>query len=261
MRKYTLIAINLLAILFFSFTIFKYVNYSTTVHEKNNSKINLSRKIKSYETLQGLELLEEELRELRQEEELKGAIKNYRPGNIVFAVPERMYEGKSEIIEVNITDDLQKNLKKEIEKVRKINETINVEENEIKIYSLMKARLGGLDFDINPLDEESQVVMPKQVVKWRWSVTPKKTGEQILLLNLYAKLKVGDSDEFVNLKAFERNIKVDVSYSRLFQNNWQHFLPFLFGGSLFVFITTKFKLIIKKIKNWNKNIISRINKN
>lgn len=94
--------------------------------------------------------------------------------------------------------------------------------------------------------------MDGNLVKWRWSVTPKKSGEQKLFLTVYARVKLSDeSEELVDLKTFERNIKVTVSKSGWFKENWQPIIEnaiALGGAGFFAFIITKWKLINKILK-------------
>ncbi len=176
--------------------------------------------------------------------DLREAFEKLRVGQIGFKTPTQMKVNEAELVEVQLSDDLERDLKTELGN--------NSEVAQIKVSDFVKARLDGLNFDVKSFNEENRVLLDGNLVKWRWSVTPKKSGEQKLFLTVYARVKLSDeSEELVDLKTFERNIKVTVSKSGWFKQNWISVIEIaiaLGSAGFFAFIITKWKLINKILK-------------
>ncbi len=175
---------------------------------------------------------------------LKHAIKNLKPGQIVFDVPQSMQINNAQLVEVRLSDDLQRNLK---EGLNEKSETA-----QIKVSPFMKARLEGLNFNIKSLTEESQALVAGDMIQWRWSVTPTEMGEQKLILTLYARIKISNQpEEVVSLKTFERSINVAVSPTNWLQTNGKGILDTaiaLSSAGFFAFTLTKWRLLKRVLK-------------
>ena len=188
---------------------------------------------------------------------LREKLENFREGQISFSTPKQMYVGELELIEVNITDDLKKQLKTEEE--GEIFETAKID-----IYTYMKPELKGTNFKIEPHNEKSLIIPEDKVVTWRWNVTPTKNGEHKLFLTIYANLKLDDSRERYPLKTFERTINVNVNPANWFLENWFNLATTfvsVFGAGLFAFIVSKLSVVKdlrKKINSKIKNIKFKI---
>ncbi|MGD1911971.1 MAG: hypothetical protein ACFB2X_14270 [Rivularia sp. (in: cyanobacteria)] len=171
--------------------------------------------------------------------ELREAFKKLRVGQIGFKTPTQMKVDEAELVEVHLSDDLKRDLKLELGD--------NAEVAQTKVSDFVKARLDGVNFDVESLNEENRVLFDGNLVKWRWSVTPKKSGEQKLFLTVYARVRLADeSEELVDLKTFERDIKVTVSKSGWFKQNWISVIEIaiaLGGAGFFAFIITKWKAV------------------
>ncbi len=181
--------------------------------------------------------------------ELRQAFKKLREGQIGFKTPTQMKVNEAQLVEVHLSDDLQRDLKAELGD--------NAEVAETKVSDFVKAHLDGINFDVESLNEENRVLFDGNLVKWRWSVTPRKSGEQKLFLTVYARVKLADeSEELVDLKTFERKIKVRVSKSGWLKENWISVIEIaiaLGGAGFFAFIITKWKavksILIKNLKH------------
>lgn len=174
--------------------------------------------------------------------DLREAFKKLRVGQIGFKTPTQMKVNEAQLVEVHLSDDLQRDLKAELGD--------NAEVAETKVSDFVKAHLDGINFDVESLNEENRVLFDGNLVKWRWSVTPRKSGEQKLFLTVYARVKLADeSEELVDLKTFERNIKVRVSKSGWLKENWISVIEIaiaLGGAGFFAFIITKWKAVKSK---------------
>ncbi|MEO1377947.1 MAG: hypothetical protein AAFW70_27445 [Cyanobacteria bacterium J06635_10] len=173
--------------------------------------------------------------------ELREALKKLRVGQIGFKTPTQMKVNEAELVEVHLSDDLERDLKTELGD--------NAEFDQIEVSDLVKAHLDGVNFDVESLtlNEENRVLFDGNLVKWRWRVTPRKSGEQKLFLTVYARVKLSDeSEELVSLKTFERDIRVRVSKSGWIKENWISVIEIaiaLGGAGFFAFIIAKWKLV------------------
>lgn len=173
--------------------------------------------------------------------ELRQAFKKLRVGQIGFKTPTQMKVNEAKLVEVHLSDDLQRDLKVELGD--------NAEFAQIEVSDLVKAHLDGVNFDVESLtlNEENRVLFDGNLVKWRWSVTPRKSGEQKLFLTVYARVKLSDESEILeDLKTFERDIKVTVSKSGWFKENWISVIEIaiaLGGAGFFAFIIAKWKVV------------------
>ncbi|MBV6626536.1 MAG: hypothetical protein KI793_26975 [Rivularia sp. (in: Bacteria)] len=171
--------------------------------------------------------------------DLRKVFTELRVGQIGFKTPTQMKVDEAELVEVHLSDDLQRDLKLELGDKAEVAQT--------KVSDFVKARLDGINFDIESLNEENRVIFDGNLVKWRWSVTPRKSGEQKLFLTVYARVKLSDeSEELVDLKTFQRKIKVTVSKSSWFKQNWISVIEIaiaLGGAGFFAFIIAKWKAV------------------
>ncbi|KST70079.1 hypothetical protein [Mastigocoleus testarum] len=176
--------------------------------------------------------------------DLRKAFSKLRPGQIAFKTPAQMKVDEAEIVEMRITDDLKRDLKSELGK--------DAEVAQIKVSDFLKAHLDGNNFEVKPIDEKNRALLDGKSVKWRWSVTPTKSGQQTLILIVYARVKLSnESEELVDLKTFERPITVAVNKRDWFKENWDKVIgiPIALGGTgFFAFVASKWRFTKNVLK-------------
>jgi hypothetical protein len=96
----------------------------------------------------------------------------------------------------------------------------------VKYSNTMEATLLSQDFEITPVDNESRKFVPSdQVTEWLWQVTPKRTGELRLYLNLYAIIDVAGKEGPVKVGTFHRTLTINVGWTQragdFVKGNWK----------------------------------------
>jgi hypothetical protein len=151
---------------------------------------------------------------------LAGAIKQLKPGMMVFNPPEKMKQFKAERVELRIlqvgtgpeapgaatqtaaaaalTGDLQ-------------GPGTPVVEN-LRVGTVMKARLSGGGFEIMPLNEEEQIVAGDAPTGWAWDVKALEAGDRDLNLTVTVKVIVdGIGERARDIPVITRHVKVQVN--------------------------------------------------
>jgi hypothetical protein len=185
-------------------------------------------------------------------EVLKEIFENTRPGQVTFNVPLKMKIDDASLVELLISDDLQRNLQKEL-----FDNKGKVETARLQVSSTLRARLEGINFNIKSLNEENRLLIKNGVATWRWSVIPTEGGEQNLYLSIYARVRKNNSDENIDLKTFQREINVLASPTGWFKQNWKWVIENSTGigailAGIFVFVLTKWRWVKVKFKNMKK---------
>ncbi len=152
-------------------------------------------------------------------------------GKILFNPPTEMEEHKKERIEVRITQNINEDLKESL-KGRGVPQI-----EQIRVSTVMTAKLSGDDFSINSLSDEQQAVFDSGYAQWEFDVTPLKAGQKILQLSISASF---DMDEFgekkKSLPVMEREIFVKVNPGeRIKRVDWYKILGAI-GGLLGIII-------------------------
>lgn len=165
-------------------------------------------------------------------EELKKLVE----GQIVFAVPENMKQGKSERVEVRISS---KQIGPKLTEGLKSRGTPLVED--IKVAKFMKVVLYGEEDEFRitkpPDTTEQQIVTERDYAQWEWQVTPLSFGEQTLYLKATAVIPLGQvGEKTIDVPLMEKRINVSVSPLYIVSStakkfDWWQFL--LGGGVLF----------------------------
>lgn len=141
-------------------------------------------------------------------------------GHIAFNAPNRM------AIDEPTTIQLVLGVKKTLEELKKqITAQGEKIEAEVRVSDRMEARLSGSDFSITALTPGVQLVSRNEATEWKWEVTPKKSGKHVLHLTLDVLLNIEGSIAARNLRTFDREIEVQVSWSTVardfVKDNWQ----------------------------------------
>lgn len=81
----------------------------------------------------------------------------------------------------------------------------------IEISAVMRVRLRGGAFKVDPPSGEAQAILPGRMAQWSFDVTPLKAGKQTLELEVSYLVKAGDNSYPSTLPPFRREIEVDVT--------------------------------------------------
>lgn len=130
------------------------------------------------------------------------------PGRIAFRPPSPMKVGETEqfvlrVVLAGSPTDPSSTFPGESPGARPV-ETANP-----TVCDRMRAELTGPAFSIDQMGNESgKMLVPEEGFgEWRWYITARETGQQSLILRLYA---IGPEDEDITLETFERTIEVEV---------------------------------------------------
>lgn len=82
--------------------------------------------------------------------------------------------------------------------------------DQIQLYPLMTANLDGNGFDIISDNLSTKPVVPSQETVWDWSVTPRETGNQSLLLTVSVPILMNDDWDVLQAQPL-KSIPIDVS--------------------------------------------------
>lgn len=87
--------------------------------------------------------------------------------------------------------------------------------SEIKITPSMKAELFAADpdaFIVQGLhDDPIQLILDDEATEWSWTVTPKKQGNQVLVLSVYRLVQFNGSDSWRLVQTYQSNVNVKVT--------------------------------------------------
>ena len=126
---------------------------------------------------------------------------------------------------------------------------------QITISSRVKASLidpTKINFDINPLSTEEQLVDDSSNTTWRWNIKPKISGKNILLLKVSIKIKNRLGETPKDILVFEKPFFVESSVTtqakNIFSEYWQWFTTVLFIP-LFLLFRNSFLTRQKNKKN------------
>jgi len=127
-------------------------------------------------------------------------------GHAAFNVPSEATIGASFVVEAKVSASLSKKALAE-----SIAEPGEVAVEPVSLSKWMSATLsGGSAFEITAASPKEQWVSESKGAVWIWSVTPKRPGEQALILSLDALLKVEEREGWVSLGVLRRRIAVAV---------------------------------------------------
>jgi len=152
-------------------------------------------------------------------------------GSALFNPPASMRVGEVKLVEVRIvpmTED-------EIEEDETIRATLVSDLDEevdevivipLRVSTVMRARLAGASFEINPLKAEEQIRTSDDLyLSWIWEVTPQKSGEHTLTLFLSVVVNAEGMGEKTHTTSEVRTVQVRAnpiySLRQFFGTNWE----------------------------------------
>jgi len=128
-------------------------------------------------------------------------------GKIAYEVPDTMNVGKNHKATVIITKAMNDSIL-----FQDIVDTRYFEKEEIKVSSRVKVFLidpTGKNFDIISLNTEEQLVDNITNTIWKWNITPKRGGDNELVLRVTVKVLDRLGENYKDIKVFEKTIKVN----------------------------------------------------
>lgn len=143
---------------------------------------------------------------------IQTALAALTPGSALHNIPTEMYVGQPELIEVRITDDLQRTLTSDLTG-RGQPQTAT-----ISVSTYMTVALTGNEdaFKIKQQHLNStQIVMG--TTEWSWIITPLKSGTHLLQLQVFAKITLGDEQQEKNVSVLKREIHVKTTITHTLQ--------------------------------------------
>jgi hypothetical protein len=134
---------------------------------------------------------------------------------VAFNVPDHMRLGRSQAVHANISPDAScKNA------VQSLHDMPNVETAPLRLSMIMRGTLsGGEAFAISPSEQQSQMISETDITSFAWQVTPKQTGQQVLMLRFDLMLKAGGKEGSRTITSLERRIMVEVGWPK-FLSEW-----------------------------------------
>lgn len=138
-------------------------------------------------------------------EVLQQEIERLPIGKISFNPPATMKVGVKERIETRISRDINTDLVTSL----KGRGLPHVEE--LTVSELMKVRLSGVDFEINTLNEEEQIIANTGFTEWAWDVTPQNSGNKVLHLHVTLRIRLPFGEERKDHPVLDRKIVVQVN--------------------------------------------------
>ena len=151
------------------------------------------------------------------EKEIEEEIEQLSIGQIVFNPSEEMTEHIRERIEVRISQNIIEDLTQGL-KGRGIPQV-----EEIKVSTVMAAKLTGDTFKIIPLSDEEQPILSSGYAQWEWDVTPQKAGHRKLQLSVSASIYVdrfGEKKKSAPVKEKVINVKVNPNIKKPRKIDW-----------------------------------------
>jgi hypothetical protein len=137
-------------------------------------------------------------------------------GSIAYNAPETVKRGETIKIQLLLSPT-----KSPEELQQQIVESGQVVSATIEITPLMKAVLRPADseaFVIQDLhDAAVQLILTGEPTEWKWAVTAKKPGEQIIILSLYRLVKYDGQDYWRLVNTYESHIIVTVTIGQRLQ--------------------------------------------
>lgn len=175
-------------------------------------------------------------------------IKQLSIGQILFNPPEEMTEHIKDRIEMRISQNINEDLTEGL-KGRGIPQI-----EQVRVSTVMTAKLSGDDFKIKPLSDMEQPVLASGYTQWEWDVTPLKAGRKILQLSVAASINVDTfGEKKKSLPVMEKEIYVKVNPKARFEKiDWYKIIGAIGGviGIIATIIGIYFKL--KQLKKRKK---------
>jgi hypothetical protein len=179
---------------------------------------------------------------VKAEDVIAKALTELSQGQVYHNVPEEMKVGVSETIEAGIAPEVTEKIKKELQGKGAIHTQSGVAYDPSGVE--MKLVVNKDEFDLLEVRGGKQFVTAKTPGKWIWQVTPKKSGDNLIIVKAVVELNVPELKVTrpVEVEVFSATRRVDVnlgySVSQFVSTNWKEVLGLVIGsGSLASLVT------------------------
>ena len=153
-------------------------------------------------------------------------------GNVAFAAPDRATIGKSRTVEARLSVT-----KTPTALINELTGAGKKETASLKVSDKMTATLnGGSAFDVSPSGPQVQLISRTDTTIWTWTITPKLSGTQILLLSLDALLSIDGKDGSRTVNTLTKEIDVEVAWPETF-DDWITYVKNLFDDLNWLWVT------------------------
>jgi hypothetical protein len=151
------------------------------------------------------------------------------PGNIAYNAPTAMTVDEIITFQLLVSPTMEGTaLAATIAATNENKPNVEIASAKILITPKMIAEVKSADpdaFDIVPLQDSEQLISNLEPTEWKWTVRPKKEGDQILTLTVFRIVQVGDQEFTRPIASYVRNIKVKVTLNALFGRiDWKGWL-------------------------------------
>ena len=94
----------------------------------------------------------------------------------------------------------------------------------LKVSDKMEATLsGGSAFEVSLIGSKEQPISDKETTNWTWQVTPKRPGQQFLVLSFDAVIILNGKEERRTITTFKHRIDVEVGWPET-GGDWLEFI-------------------------------------
>jgi hypothetical protein len=160
------------------------------------------------------------------------ALSSLVDGNIAFNAPDHAIIGKSQAVEGKLSVTLTPS-----ELIAALSGPGKRESAALRVADRMAATLnGGAAFDISPSGAQIQLISHKETTTWIWTITPKQSGHQLLILLLDAIVTVDGKEGNRNVNTLRREINVEVGWPESL-NEWIDYGKKSFDGISWLWVT------------------------
>ncbi len=133
----------------------------------------------------------------------------FKPGKVVFNVPEKMELNEKRGIQLLLSlKETFPELKKKIE------EAGEIRQQQIRVSQIMTASLKGSGFKIEAISPALQLINIDGTTEWRWEITAIEPGVQKLYLSMDAIFNHNGKDRPYTVQTLSEEIKIVVTWQQ-----------------------------------------------
>ena len=133
-------------------------------------------------------------------------------GNVAFATPDHVKLAASAVVEAKLSVT-----KTPAALIAELTAGGQKQSTTLQVSDKMAAMLSGGDaFDVSPSGPQTQLVSEAQTTSWTWTVTPKLSGKQVLVLSFDALLTVDGQEGARTVNTLRKEIDVEVGWPQNF---------------------------------------------
>lgn len=186
--------------------------------------------------------LSEHSEQVNAEDVIAEALAKLSQGQVYHNVPEQMKVGVTETIEAGIAPEVTEKIKKQLQGEGLIHTQSGIPYDPSGVE--MKLVVNKDEFDVFEVNGGKQFVTANTPGKWLWQVTPKKSGDKLIIVKAVVELNVPQLKitRPIEVEVFSARRKVDVNFgysaSQFVSTNWKEVLGLVIGsGSLASVVT------------------------